>query len=189
DALAGRLVGEACQALGAALAVVVNTLNPEVIVVTGGVARSLAPLQPEIQRQAAAYALPGALAHARIHIVGADKRQTMRGGAALVRYELARRATLKGGAMPKYVIEREVPGIGKWTPEQRRAAAAKSREVLHSLGPQIQWLHSYVTDDKLYCVYVAPSEELIRTHAAKGGFPANRISEVRGLLDVTDAEG
>jgi hypothetical protein len=90
--------------------------------------------------------------------------------------------------MPKFVIEREIAGAGKWTPEQRRAAAEKSTGVLHQLGPQIQWLESYVTDDRLYCVYIAPDETLIREHAARGGFPINRISEVRGLLDPTSAE-
>ena len=90
--------------------------------------------------------------------------------------------------MPKFVVEREIPGAGQWSPEQRRKASQKSVEVLKELGPQIQWVESYVTDDKLYCVYIAPSAELIRTHAAKGGFPANRISEIRGGLDPTSAE-
>ena len=91
--------------------------------------------------------------------------------------------------MPKFIVEREIPGAGKWTPEQLRKASQKSVEVLRELGPQIQWLESHVTDDKLYCVYIAPSAELIRTHAAKGGFPANRISQVRAGLDPTAAEG
>jgi hypothetical protein len=91
--------------------------------------------------------------------------------------------------MPKFVIEREIPGAGRWTSEQRRKAAQKSVEVLKSLGPEIQWVESYVTDDKLYCVYIAPSADLIRQHAARGGFPANRIEEVRGSLDPTSAEG
>jgi uncharacterized protein DUF4242 len=90
--------------------------------------------------------------------------------------------------MPKYVVEREIPGAGKWTPEQLKKASQKSVEVLRELGPQIQWVESHVTDDKLYCVYIAPSADLIRTHAAKGGFPANRISEVRAALDPTSAE-
>jgi hypothetical protein len=91
--------------------------------------------------------------------------------------------------MPKFIVEREIPGAGKWTPEQLRKASQKSVEVLRELGPQIQWLESHVTDDKLYCVYIAPSADLIRTHAAKGGFPANRISQVRAGLDPTAAEG
>ena len=91
--------------------------------------------------------------------------------------------------MSKFIVEREIPGAGKWTPEQLRKASQKSVEVLRELGPQIQWLESHVTDDKLYCVYIAPSADLIRTHAAKGGFPANRISQVRAGLDPTAAEG
>lgn len=90
--------------------------------------------------------------------------------------------------MPKFIVEREIPGAGKWTPEQLRKASQKSVEVLRELGPQIQWLESHVTDDKLYCVYIAPSADLIRAHAAKGGFPANRISQVRAGLDPTAAE-
>ena len=90
--------------------------------------------------------------------------------------------------MPKFIVEREIPGAGQWTPEQLRKASQKSVAVLRELGPQIQWLESHVTDDKLYCVYIAPSADLIRTHAAKGGFPANRISQVRAGLDPTAAE-
>lgn len=91
--------------------------------------------------------------------------------------------------MPKFIVEREIPGAGAWTKEQRTTAAARSREVLRELGPSVQWLESYVTDDKLYCVYIAPSEALILEHARRGGFPANRISEIRGLMDPTSAEG
>jgi hypothetical protein len=91
--------------------------------------------------------------------------------------------------MPKYLVEREVPGAGRWTPEQRSAVATKSNGVIRDLGPGIQWLESYVTGDKLYCVYIAPSEELIREHARKGGFPANRIAQITGMLDPTVAEG
>ncbi len=90
--------------------------------------------------------------------------------------------------MPKFVIERDIPGAGKMTPEQLQAASQKSCSVLNKLGPQIQWLHSYVTDDKLYCVYIAPNAELIREHARQGGFPANRISQVKTLIDPTTAE-
>ncbi len=90
--------------------------------------------------------------------------------------------------MPKYVIEREIPDAGKMSREQLQAVSQKSCSVLRDLGPQIQWVESYVTDDKLYCVYVAPNEELVRTHAQQGGFPANRISEVRAVIDPTTAE-
>jgi Nickel responsive protein SCO4226-like len=91
--------------------------------------------------------------------------------------------------MPKYVIERELPGAGQLAPEQLQAVSEKSCSVLKNLGPQIQWLHSYVTADKIYCVYIAPSEELIRKHAQEGGFPANRISEIKTMIDPTTAEG
>lgn len=90
--------------------------------------------------------------------------------------------------MPKYVIEREIPGLGKFTPEQLQGASQTSCNVLRKLGPEIQWVHSYVTGDKLYCVYISPDEELIRKHAAEGGFPANRISEVKEIIDPTTAE-
>ena len=90
--------------------------------------------------------------------------------------------------MPKYVVEREVPNAGKMSPEQLQAVSQKSCSVLRNLGPQIQWLESYVTDNKLYCVYIAPSEEMVRMHAQQGGFPANRISEVRAVIDPTTAE-
>jgi hypothetical protein len=91
--------------------------------------------------------------------------------------------------MPKYVIERDMPGAGKLSAPQLQGASQKSCSVLKELGPQIQWLHSYVTDDKIYCVYIAPSKQLIEEHARKGGFPANRISEVRAIIDPTTAEG
>ncbi|MFZ0818858.1 MAG: DUF4242 domain-containing protein [Candidatus Acidiferrales bacterium] len=90
--------------------------------------------------------------------------------------------------MPKFVIEREIPGAGKLTPEQILGISQKSCSVLRKMGPQIQWLHSYVTDDKIYCVYIAPNEEAIRQHAQQGGFPANRISAVRRMIDPTSAE-
>jgi hypothetical protein len=85
--------------------------------------------------------------------------------------------------MPQYVIEREVPGAGQLSEAQIEAISRKSLEVLDGLGPKIQWLHSYVTDDKIYCVYLAPDEATVREHATRGGFPANRISAVRRLLD------
>jgi hypothetical protein len=91
--------------------------------------------------------------------------------------------------MPKYIIEREIPGAGKLTPEQLQGISQKSCGVLKSLGPQIQWLQSYVTDDKIYCVYIAPDEAAVREHARQGGFPANRVSEVKGVIDPTTAEG
>jgi hypothetical protein len=90
--------------------------------------------------------------------------------------------------MPKYVIEREIPGAGDLTVDQLQAISQKSCEVLRGLGPQIQWVHSYVTGDKIYCVYIAPSEDLIRKHASQGGFPANRISEVKTVIDPTTSE-
>ena len=83
--------------------------------------------------------------------------------------------------MPKYLIEREIPKVGHMSPEALQAASRKSCCVLQNLGPQIQWLHSYVTDDKVYCVYVAPDEETILEHARRAGFPANRVSAVRRL--------
>lgn len=90
--------------------------------------------------------------------------------------------------MPKYVIEREMPGAGSLPPDQLRAAARKSCAVLRDLGPQIQWLHSYVTGDKLYCVYISPDEQTIREHAKRGEFPADRISRVERVIDPTTAE-
>jgi hypothetical protein len=90
--------------------------------------------------------------------------------------------------MPKYVIEREIPGAGKLTPEQLQGISAKSCGVLKNLGPKIQWIESYVTDDKVYCVYIAPDEAMVREHAKQGGFPANRVSEVRRIIDPTTAE-
>lgn len=91
--------------------------------------------------------------------------------------------------MPKFVIEREVPGVGSLPIEQLQAISQKSCSVLRSLGPQIQWLQSYVTDDKIYCVYIAPDEETVREHARQGGFPANSVSRVRAVIDPTTAEG
>ena len=90
--------------------------------------------------------------------------------------------------MPKFVIEREIPGAGKLTPDALRAISQTSCGVLNKMGPHIQWLHSYVTDDKVYCVYIAHDEETIREHASLGGFPANRISAVRTVIDPTTAE-
>jgi hypothetical protein len=91
-------------------------------------------------------------------------------------------------AMPKFVIEREIPGAGEMTPEQVRGTAQKSLDVLRDLGPEIQWLHSYVTDNKVYCVYWAPNAEIIQEHAKRWGVPANRISAVRLLMDPASAE-
>jgi hypothetical protein len=91
--------------------------------------------------------------------------------------------------MPKYVIERELPGAGKLTPAELRGISQKSCSVLGKLGPQIQWLHSYVTGDRIYCVYIAANEEIVREHARQGGFPANRVSEVTTVIDPTTAEG
>jgi len=90
--------------------------------------------------------------------------------------------------MPKYVIERELPGAGKLSEEQLQGISQKSCGVLKNLGPQIQWVQSYVTDDKIYCVYIAPNADMVREHAKQGGFPANRVSEVRAIIDPTTAE-
>jgi len=90
--------------------------------------------------------------------------------------------------MPKYVIERDIPGAGKLSPAELKAISQKSCGVLRSMGPQIQWLQSYVTGDKIYCVYIAPSEKAVRDHAQQGGFPANRVSEVATVIDPTTAE-
>jgi len=90
--------------------------------------------------------------------------------------------------MPKYVIEREIPGAGKLTATEVKGIAAKSCSVLRELGPSIQWVESYVTEDKIYCVYIAPDEALIREHARKGGFPANRVSQIKTVMDPTTAE-
>ncbi|MDX6443880.1 MAG: hypothetical protein QOH71_954 [Blastocatellia bacterium] len=90
--------------------------------------------------------------------------------------------------MPKYVIEREIPGAGNMTPEQLQAVSQTSCGVLQKMGPQIQWQQSYVTGDKVYCIYIAPNEDMIREHASQGGFPANRISEIKTIIDPTTAE-
>ncbi len=90
--------------------------------------------------------------------------------------------------MPKFIIERDIPGAGKLTPAELQAISQKSCGVLRSMGPQIQWMHSYVTNDKVYCVYLAPSEAAVREHAMQGGFPANRISRVVVAIDPTTAE-
>jgi hypothetical protein len=90
--------------------------------------------------------------------------------------------------MPKFVIEREIPGLGNLSDAELREISEKSVSILKDMGPQIQWLHSYVTGDKLYCVYLAPDEATVREHAKRGGFPANRVSAVRRLIDPTTAE-
>ena len=90
--------------------------------------------------------------------------------------------------MPKFVIERELPGAGRLSTNELQAVAEKSNGVLRDLGPQIQWVESYVTDDKIYCVYIAPNADMIREHAKRGGFPANKISEVKTSIDPTTAE-
>jgi hypothetical protein len=90
--------------------------------------------------------------------------------------------------MPKFVIERQIPEAGKLSPIQLQAISQKSCGVLRELGPQIQWVQSYVTDDKIYCIYIAPDEDTVRKHAEQGGFPANRISQIRSVIDPTTAE-
>jgi hypothetical protein len=89
--------------------------------------------------------------------------------------------------MHKYVIERDIPGAGSLSADTLQGISQKSCGVLKELGPQIQWVESYVTDDKIYCVYIAANEELVREHAKRGGFPANRISQVRTIIDPTTA--
>ena len=90
--------------------------------------------------------------------------------------------------MKKYVIERSVPGAGSLSRDELHAASARSCHALEELGPDIQWVHSYVTDDKIYCVYIAPDEAAVREHAKRGGFPANRVSRVRTMIDPTTSE-
>jgi hypothetical protein len=90
--------------------------------------------------------------------------------------------------MPKYVIEREVPNAGKMSATELQAISRKSCGALRNLGPQIQWLQSHVTDDKIYCVYIAPNKQVVEEHAKQGGFPADRISEVKSMIDPTTAE-
>ena len=90
--------------------------------------------------------------------------------------------------MPKYLIERELPGAGQLSQDQLRGISQKSCSVLNKLGPQIQWIHSYVTCDKIYCVYRAPNEEMVREHAKQGGVPANKVSEITSVIDPTTAE-
>jgi hypothetical protein len=91
--------------------------------------------------------------------------------------------------MPKFIIERNVPKAGAFTPEMLKAMSQKSREVLCTLGSEIQWIHSYVAGDKIYCIYMAPSEDLIREHARLGGFPANNITQITSIIDPMTAEG
>jgi cell division inhibitor SulA len=90
--------------------------------------------------------------------------------------------------MPKFVIEREIPGAGSMSAEQLQAVSEKSCSVLRNLGPQIQWLQSYVTENKIYCIYIAPDEEMVREHARLGGFPANSVAQVKRIIDPTTAE-
>lgn len=90
--------------------------------------------------------------------------------------------------MPKFVIEREIPGAGKLTPDQLHAISQKSCGVLESMGPRIQWLQSFVTDDKIYCIYIAPDEATVRQHAQQGGFPVNSVARVRSVIDPTTSE-
>ncbi|MET0622979.1 MAG: DUF4242 domain-containing protein [Pyrinomonadaceae bacterium] len=90
--------------------------------------------------------------------------------------------------MPKFLIEREIPGAGDLKPEELQAISQKSCGVLRDMGPQIQWVESYVTGDKVYCVYIAPDEAAVREHATRGGFPANRVSEIKRMIDPTTAE-
>ena len=90
--------------------------------------------------------------------------------------------------MPKYLIERDIPGAGKLSADELNAISQKSCKVLGGMGPRIQWVESYVTEDKVYCVYIAPDEAMVRQHAQQGGFPANRVSEIKAIIDPTTAE-
>ncbi|PTQ85536.1 DUF4242 domain-containing protein [Nitrosomonas ureae] len=90
--------------------------------------------------------------------------------------------------MPKYIIEREIPGAGALTPQDLQAISQKSCGVLSNMGPGVQWLESYVTDDKVYCIYIAPDEAAVRAHAEQGEFPANRVSRIKTVIDPTTAE-
>lgn len=90
--------------------------------------------------------------------------------------------------MPKFVIERDIPGAGAMSPEQLHGVAEKSCDVLLKLGSRIQWVHSYVTDNKIYCIYIAPNEEMVREHARLGGFPATKVSQIRSIIDPTTSE-
>ncbi len=90
--------------------------------------------------------------------------------------------------MPKFIIERQIPGVGKLSSEKLKAISQKSREVLCQLGTDIQWIHSYVAGDKIYCIYLAPSAELIKEHARLGGFPANTITEISNIIEPLTAE-
>jgi hypothetical protein len=90
--------------------------------------------------------------------------------------------------MPKYLIEREIPGAGNLSADELRGISQKSCSVLQGLGPEIQWVQSYVTGDKITCIYIAPNEEMVREHARQGGFPANRVEEIKGIIDPTTAE-
>lgn len=101
---------------------------------------------------------------------------------------LIRPLTLRSTDMPQYLIEREIPGAGKLTSAELQEISQKSCGVLKKMGPDIQWVHSYVTGDKIYCVYRAPNESMVREHAKQGGFPANRVSEITSIIDPTTAE-
>jgi cell division inhibitor SulA len=90
--------------------------------------------------------------------------------------------------MPRYLIEREIPGAGRLSAQELQAISQTSCGVLKQLGPEVQWVESYVTDEKIYCVYIAPNEEIVREHARQGGFPANRVSEVKAVIDPTTAD-
>jgi len=91
--------------------------------------------------------------------------------------------------MPKYIIEREISGAGNLKSDELQGISVKSCDILKHLGPSIQWVESYITDDKVYCVYIAPNEAIIREHAMQGGFPANKVSQIKGMIDPTTSEG
>ena len=120
--------------------------------------------------------------------IASDHGQSSRSAAQNLRHSQPFRSLSPTKPMPKYIIEREILGAGKLTNDQLKGISQKSCGVLQKLGSQIQWLESYVTGDKVYCVYIAPNEEMVREHARQGGFPANRVSEITRMIDPTTAE-
>jgi hypothetical protein len=117
-----------------------------------------------------------------------ERPRTVERGGSLDAARMIRKRREREVWMPKFVIEREIPGLGNLSDAEIREISAKSVSVLREMGPEIQWLQSYVTGDKLYCVYLAPDEATVREHARRGGFPANRVSAVRRMIDPTTAE-
>jgi hypothetical protein len=120
--------------------------------------------------------------------LGSDFPRCIEGDSIIKQLALCYRDCDGGFDMPKFLIEREIPGAGDLSQQQLQAVSEKSCSVLRNLGSEIQWVHSYVTGDKIYCVYIAPNEQIVREHARLGGFPANRVSEIKSVIDPTTAE-